>query len=152
MSAACDRLLDHYALAARRGDREEAEFRDNYYATLKRLERARVLAHRRHDLVGKVSRAVMDAGAEDDVRARVAQVLRDETGLSPANEAHAVVIERFHAVTDALVAMLEPESETIGGAAIAEVEAFETWYRERTGQEFFALCDVYVPETPRVDF
>ena len=152
MPGACDAILDHYALAARRGDREESEFRDNYYTTLKRLERSRVLAHRRHDLVGKVSRAVAGAGEEDDVRARVALVLRDETGLAPASEAHAVVIERFHAVTDALIAMLDPESEAKGDAVIAEVEAFETWYRERTGQEFFALCDVYVPETPRVDF
>ncbi len=152
MRAATEPFLAHLQRAAKQSERDEREYRDNYFKRLAELERARVLAHRRLDLLNKVSAAIENVADDGKVHDQVARILRNETGLASANEGHKIVIDRFHAVTDAIGAAMDAESASGDGAVMREIEAFEAWYKERAGREFFSLCDVYAQETPRVDF
>ncbi len=147
-----DVFLAHYEAAARRGEREEREFRDNYFSKLAELERVRILANRRSNLLSTTTRAIEGMAEDENARDLVALVLENEVGLSRRNPQHAIVIDRFHLVTDAILESLAPDSHFDVNDGWRTVEEFETWYRERTGQEFFALRDIYVQETPRVDF
>ena len=79
-------------------------------------------------------------------------LLQEEVGLLPGNEGHRTVIERFHEVTDVIVTLRDEDAAPGGGEAFEALRDFEDWYRARGGGEFFALFDVYFPETPHVDF
>lgn len=141
--------LDQLAFAA---DCAEAELREDYIARLASLERERVFANRRVHLVKALSAAI--EGADDEAAALAASdaVLTEEFGLSGANENHKPIIARFRAVSDAIDAVLNCEGEPDHDAVLAALAAFEDWYQDRTGKPFMALYDVYVQQTPVVDF
>ena len=146
MAGASD-FLSALAEAAAAAELEERAYRDSYYRRLAALERARVFAHRRADLLAKVARAIASLSPDGDVRAAATTVLHEEVGLLPGNEGHRIVIERFHEVTEAIAGLHKGEEAD----ALDALRDFEDWHRARGG-EFFALFDVYMPETPRVDF
>jgi hypothetical protein len=130
----------------------EGEFRRSYYEQLQALERARSFAHRRLHFAEKLTAAI--DGAEDDAQAIAAgaRLLAEEFGLEAANPAHQPVFEAFRAVSDAVDTVLNCEGEPNPALVRDALKTFETWYETRSGQPLFALYDVYVQQTPVVDF
>ena len=63
-----------------------------------------------------------------------------------------MLFRSFHEVTDAILTIRASGDQEDHDDAFEALRDFEDWYRARGGGEFFALFDVYVPETPRVDF
>lgn len=152
MQTAPENFLARLERAARTAEREERDYRENYFERLKLLERARVLANRRADLLGKITRVV--AAIDEDAQAHIVvmRVLCEEIGLLQDNEGHRIILERFSDVTDAIVVTCKEEVVDADSDPFEVMRDFEKWYRARDGGEFLALVDVYTPETPRVDF
>ncbi len=146
-----DTYLTRLDEAARSAETLETEFRQSYASRLAALERDRVFAFRRLNLLRALSAAIEGADDEKAAIAAGVRVLRDEIGLSEGVEGHKAVIDRFAPVSDAVDTALnceEPDHEAVLNA----LKAFEDWYQARTGQPFLALFDTYVPQTPVVDF
>lgn len=145
-------FLTRLAHAASVADKAESDFRESYAVRLAALERDRVLANRRHHFMRTLAAAVEGADDQAGAIGAGARVLAEEIGLDPSNDGHRAVVERFALVSDAVDTLLNCEGEPDHGAVIAELETFEAWYLARTGQPFFALYDVYTPQTPVVDY
>ncbi len=152
-----DTYLTLFSAAAQHAEQQEDQFRKGYASELQRLERERAFAHRRHGLMQRIGRA-LDGGTDgEQARQAVERVLAQEFGLDPAIEAHQPILEAFHAVSDAIEATWikdPPDSRPMADPATvpAALAAFEAWYLARTGTPFMALYDVYVQETPVVDW
>ncbi len=152
MPAMPDTYLARLQADAFAADKAEGEVRKEYIARLTSLERERVFANRRLHMMQALSAAI--EGADDEAKALAASdaVLTEEFGLSGGNDGHKVVIERFRTVSDAIDAVLNCEGEPDHAAVLTALAEFEGWYLDRTGKPFMALYDVYVQQTPVVDF
>jgi hypothetical protein len=144
--------LDLFRAAASEADGAETALRARYAEDLKAVERARVFANRRLALMMALCSGVQ--GAQDDASAYAAgeKVLQEEMGLSRTSAAHVPLIDAFRPVIDLLDTLLNCEDEAAPQSAVEALGAYEVQYRSLTGQEFFALYDVYRSETPVVDF
>lgn len=150
------------AEAAEKAHREEAARRTA------ELERERTFAHRRANLVRAVAGAVAGAPDRGTAVAHGLAMFRARLGWTAGREAHDEIVERFAPVCLALRAACgadaaaaeegEPED---GGEAAEEAPApdpaealadFERWYEEARGSPFWLLFQVYMPETPLVDW
>jgi hypothetical protein len=150
-----DTYLSLFATAARNAEQAENIFRKGYATELERLERERAFAHRRHGLMQAIGVALSEEGEDGTVQRAVRRVLAQEFGLEAEREAHQPILEAFDAVSAAITASIrpaddapEPDPSTVQVA----LAAFEEWYFARTGTPFMALYDVYVQETPVVDW
>jgi hypothetical protein len=149
--------LSLFSGAARQAEQAEAAFRRGYAAELQRLERERAFAHRRFGLMQAIGRSLEEITESAEGRATVHRVLAREFGLDAAREAHRPILEAFDTVSDAILASMKTgdtaDGTLIDPAAVPiALAAFEAWYLSRTGTPFMALYDVYVPETPVVDW
>lgn len=145
-------FLDRLAAQARQAEAAEADYRADYRATLDRLERERAYANRRLRFVRKLAAAIDDAGDQDAALAAGDRLLNEEFGLTPHNPAHAATLSAFRTVSDEVDTALNCEGEPDHSTVMQRLAAFEADYEARTGVAFFALYDVYMPETPKVDF
>jgi hypothetical protein len=147
-----DTFIQRLEASAAAAEREEAEFRASYRDRLEQLERQRSFAHRRAAFARKLAASV--DGAEDEAAAMAAgnRLLFEEFGLSEANPAHRPIVAEFSKVADEADTALNCEGEADHAAVLAALAAFEAWYEARTGIAFYALYDVYMPQTPVVDF
>ncbi|MCP8937562.1 hypothetical protein NK718_03470 [Alsobacter sp. SYSU M60028] len=147
-----DGFLDRLRQAAASARDAEDAFRRGYAERVRVLERERVFAHRRSGLLEAVAAAVAGAADADEAARRGRDALAQKTGLSGANEAHKVILDRFSPVTEAIDEALNCEGEPDHDAVLARLAEFEDWFAARSGQPFLALFDVYAQETPVVDF
>jgi len=133
-------------------DRAETQFRKSYVDRLRALEIERVFANRRMHFIQALSDAL--SGVADAEKCAFAgdRVLDAEFSLTLTNPNNAIIIERFRPVSQAIGATLSAEGEADHGAVLAQLADFENWYQRHTSQPFMALYDVYVQQTPVVDF
>lgn len=133
-------------------DRAETQFRKSYVDRLRALEIERVFANRRLHFIQALSDAL--SGVADAEKCALAgdRVLDAEFSLTLTNPNNAIIIERFRPVSQAIGATLSAEGEADHGAVLAQLADFENWYQRHTSQPFMALYDVYVQQTPVVDF
>ena len=154
MAESDDDILRHLETAAAGASRAEDDYRRSHADRLKLLERDRVFAYRRLNLVRDLIGAIRGAEDGDAAVSAAEALLRREFGLSREREAHATVLERFVPVTEALDLMVNgDEEERVGSDVAAKALAtFEAWYEAHSGTPFLALFDIYVTQTPVVDF
>ncbi len=136
-------LFDRAADAA---NAAEAAYRKAAAAEIARLERERVTAFRRARLVRMLEDSANGAETnEDAVKRQQARLCREFSWNGEAAGERAA-LDRIAPVCAALAAKE-------GAADIAALVAdFETWFEADRGVSFYALFDVYVQETPVVDF
>jgi hypothetical protein len=149
-----DDILLHLGTAAAEASLAEDEYRRNHAERLRVLERSRVFAYRRLNLVRDLVAAVRGTEDGDAAVAAAETVLSREFGLGRGSEAHRAVLDRFVPVIEALdLAVNGDEEDRVGIDTVLKALAdFEAWYEARGGSPFLALYDVYVPQTPVVDF
>ncbi len=146
--------LDALEAAARAAQKHENEYRAEAAREIARLERERVFAFRRVRLVRLLCEAA--ARCEADKGGHGSKLA---SGAAAVAQRHAVAAEfgwdeedaRHKPVLDRIAGIGAHAGED-AGALQARLADFEAWYRSATGEPFYALFDVYVPEAPLVDF
>jgi hypothetical protein len=131
----------------------ENAFRREAAERIKTLERERVFAFRRFNLMCSIVERV--TAAEDSKLAVAGSVamLRAKLGWAGDSEAHSAVLSRFALVAEAVFATLAPPDEEAPKVdVIKSLAEFEGWYAESHATSFWVLFDHYVTETPVVDF
>lgn len=136
-------LFDRAAEAARVA---EAAYRKTATVETARLERERVTAFRRARLVRMLEESATDAESSEDAVKRQRARLCREFGWSGEAAGEQAALDRIAPVCAALAAK-------DGASDIAALlKNFEAWFETDRGVSFYALFDVYVQETPVVDF
>ena len=136
-------LFDRAAEAARVA---EAAYRKTAAAETARLERERVTAFRRARLVRMLEESASGAETSEEAVKRQRARLCREFGWSGEAAGEQAALDRIAPVCAALVAK-------DGATDLASLlKDFETWFEADRGVSFYALFDVYVQETPVVDF
>lgn len=152
MNAQPETFLATLDQGAKSAKAEEAEFRASYATRVAQLERTRVLAFRRLHLMRAVTQAIEGADNEEEALARAKAACIEALNLDRRMEKHMAVAARFTPVAEAIDEAVNCEGEPDHQAVLTALTAFETWYEGETGQSVYAILDVYVPETPVVDF
>ena len=136
-------LFDRAADAAKAA---ETAYRKSAAAEIARLERERVTAFRRARLVRMLEEGASGAETREDAVQRQRSRLCQEFGWSGTAAGELAVLDRIAPVCVAL-----PSGD--GAADIASaLREFEAWFEADRGVSFYSLFDVYVQETPVVDF
>ena len=137
-------FLDQLHAAAEELERQEADYRRESRRQLEGLEAARTRAYRRYNLLKyMVAAAAEQAELPAGIEAQLA-VAAAEAGWSEARVGYAELRERLSPVAALIHERLHPPAtpETATSAANdvpSAVTGFETWYRERFGQDFLDL-------------
>lgn len=154
MAEGNDDILLHLETAAADASRAEDDYRLSHAERLRLLERERTFAYRRLNLVRDLVAAVRGTEDGDAAVAAAEALLAREFGLGRSSEAHRAVLDRFARVVEALDLCVngDPEEKVDIDAVLKALADFEAWYEARGGSPFLALYDVYVPQTPVVDF
>lgn len=155
MTAVFSPLLDTLKAAAAGAGETEAAYRREASQRIASLERERVFAFRRLNLIRAVIAAVSSVETEEEAIARAAAALSGEVGWDGISEARTAVLDQFAAVAKAIFAELDGKadpSSAESGPTLAALAAFETWYGATHAGPFWALFDQYVPQTSVVDF
>jgi hypothetical protein len=152
-------FLDDLKRAADGQSAAEEAFRREIAARTKALENERAFAFRRLNLMRAIADVVAGAEGEEIAVAAATAVLRAKLGWSEDSEARDAVVSRFAPVAVAMYASLSPEiaaapdkKETPAPDVLGALAEFEAWYAETHPNPFWILFEVYMPETPRVDF
>ncbi|HEY0223420.1 MAG TPA: hypothetical protein VGC38_02810 [Pseudolabrys sp.] len=152
-------FLDQLKAAADGQSAAEDAFRRDIAARVKAMENERAFAFRRLNLMRAIAEVVADAEGEEIAVAAATAVLRAKLGWSDDSEVRDAVVSRFAPVAVAIYASLSPETaaapdkkETAPPDVLAALGEFETWYAQTHPHPFWVLFEVYMPETPRVDF
>jgi hypothetical protein len=155
MTVALAPLMDALKAAADRAGAAETAFRRETAQRIATLERERIFAFRRLNVMRTVIAAVAAVETEEDAIARGSATLCGEVGWDGISDARTAVLEQFAAVTKAIFADLHPISGELSpdeGSALTALAAFEAWYVTTHPVPFWALFDQYVPQTSIVDF
>src|SRR5260221_13888460 len=152
-------FLDTLKQAADRATAAESDFRREIAERTKALEGERSFAFRRLNLMRAIAEIVAGAEGEEIAVAGATAVLRAKLGWTSDSEARDAVMSRFAPVAQAMFASLSPEraapaagEERLDTDVIKALADFEAWYSESHPGPFWSLFDVYMPETPVVDF
>jgi len=145
-------FLDALKLAAAEAEQVEEAFRRQLAERMKALEQERIFAYRRLNLMRPIAEAVAGAETEEIAVAAARAALSSRLGWAAAeSEARSEVLARFEPVTRQVFASLgQPAAETAD--VVGALKEFEIWYAENHPNPFWMLFEVYLPETPRVDF
>ena len=137
-------FLDQLRSAAEEMERQESEYRRESRLRLENLGAERTRAYRRYNLLKDMAAAAAGhAASREGIEAQLA-VAAGEAGWSEARAGYAELRERLSPVATLIHERLHPP-ETAGTAASAASDipsalaGFETWYRERFGQDFLDL-------------
>lgn len=153
MTSAAERLVTDFAEAAESAREAEARLRKTMAEEIARAERERTFAFRRTRLVRLLVSGAAGAEGEPAVLAAQSQAVCRELGLSPANPAHAEILERLVPVGKAVwQCACTPEGEMDSAPTHDALRDFEAWFETARGQSFYTLFEQHVPDTPLVDF
>jgi hypothetical protein len=144
-------LVDELRRLAEEASRSESAYRVESRDRLATLERARIAAYRRIEMVDALVRTV--AAGEDRTTAVDAGVsaLCDMTGWAADNPAYEEVRGQLEMVADQAWLVAHPGEGS--GDVVRAFTRFEAWYAERFKAEFTALVAREMPNlTPLVDF
>lgn len=149
-------FLERLQRDAEAKEREEAEFRRASRLRLESLGTERTSLYRRYNFLKDMAAAAAEhSKAEAGIAAQLS-VAAAETGWSEARTGYDEMRERLAPVAAAIHARLHPAEEA-GTAppadAVAAFADFETWHRQKFGQEFLDLLGRPAPTfQPLVDF
>lgn len=146
MSLAPDTAVSWFDRAADAAKAAEMAYRKAAATEIARLEKERVTAFRRVRLVRLLDDAARGADAIDEAVKRQWMRLCQEFGWNGEAAGEKAVFERLQPVCAAL------SGEGDGKDIAAELASFEAWFEADRGVSFYALFDIYVQETPVVDF
>ena len=154
MSLSC--YLDELATAATHAAAVEDGFRRDIAARLKALERDRVHAFRRLNLMRTIAEAIAPADSPEIAVAATSAVLRHRLGWAVDSEARAEVLSRFAPIALAMFGRQHDGKQEDGQSEKRDVgqelAAFEGWYGSTHTVAFWELFEIVMPETPLVDF
>lgn len=142
-------IFEQAAEAARRAEdtcRREAAVR------IEALARERANAFRRLNFVRVTTKAIAEAEDPDKATARARFIVAGALGWEEIGPRQALVLDKLIPVFEAIQAEMSASEGPSCPSSQAALHAFEDWYRQETGTEFYALFERYMPETPRVDF
>ncbi|MBV9558713.1 MAG: hypothetical protein JO254_16730 [Pseudolabrys sp.] len=147
-------LIDALKTSAQRASAAEDKFRSEIAQRTKALEVERAFAFRRLNLMTSLIEAVSGAESEEIAVANATAALRTKLGWSEDSEARTDVLSRFAPVAQQLYATAAPSTDEDAESpdVLKSLAEFEEWYAKTHTGPFWALFDVYIPETPRVDF
>lgn len=145
-------LIARFEKAAEAARLTENAYRKEATDRIASLALERSNSFRRLNLIRTAVAAI--AGAEDPQTAtlRARTVLANDLGWQEIGPRQELVLDRMMPVFEAVDAEMTAADGSPGLAAQVALQAFEAWYREETGTDFYALFDRYMPDTPRVDF
>lgn len=139
-------------------EQEEADYRRESRQRLEALEMARTRAYRRYNLLKDMAGAASEhAELPAGIEAQLA-VAAAETGWSEARTGYAELRERLSPVAALIHEHVHPSAAADSEGPVASdvpgaLAGFETWYRERFGQDFLDLLGQPPPSfQPLVDF
>lgn len=117
------------------------------------LERERTNAFRRLNLMRGSIEALTAAEEPEQALARARFALTRSLGWDEIGPPQERVLDRLTPFLEALSRIVLPDAD---GRVTSEAEDtlrdVESWYTAEVGDDFHALFDRYMPETPRVDF
>jgi hypothetical protein len=152
MTLAAGTFLDALKTAADQAETAEGEGRREAARRIAVLERERIFAFRRLNLMRAIAGAVSGAETEEIAVASAEATLRARLGWNTDSEVRDAILLRFAAVARAVFQDLAP-TQTVPASPVWDALAkFESWYADRHEAPFWALFERYVAETPRVDF
>ncbi|MGH6879958.1 hypothetical protein [Hypericibacter sp.] len=152
MTPATATFLDALHAAAGQAETAEGRYRRETAQRIAALERERVFAFRRLNLLRAVAQAVARSETEEVAVANAQAMLRSKLGWSSDSEARTELLSRFAPVGQAVFHGLAPSEEAPTAPVADCLAAFEAWYEGDRRTPFWILFEHYVPETPRVDF
>lgn len=129
--------------------REEEALRHRMAAEVARLERRRAFAHRRMNLVRTLIAPIAAAATEEAAASAQRAAARRELGWEREGDYHRAILDRLKPVGIALWHSVRGEESAT--AALAELEAFETWFETSHKEPFYALFDRTPPEVGLVE-
>ncbi len=140
--------------AARAADEAEKSFRASFRPRLEALERERVFAYRRMNLVADMAGEAAQHTTREIAVAAVIHLVATAFALERGRDRHEAVISALAPVARAVTFTIHPLPEADKpvpdlGAALA---AFEAWYLAETGAHFLARADIAVADTPVTDW
>jgi hypothetical protein len=134
-------LVAELEAAAAAAWREEDALRSRMAAEVARLERRRAFAHRRMNLVRTLSAPLAAAETEEAAASALRAAARRELGWEREGEYHRAVLDRLQPVGFVLWQCVRGAKDAAPSAALAELEAFETWFETTHKEPFYALFD-----------
>jgi len=152
MTPATASFLDALHVAAGRAETAEGQYRREAAQRISALERERVFAYRRLNLMRAVADAVAGSESEELAVASAQAILRSKLGWNSDSEARTELLSRFAPVGQAVFCGLAASEEPPVASVEEALAAFEAWYEGDRRTPFWILFEQYVPETPRVDF
>jgi hypothetical protein len=151
-------FLELLRQAAEAKEREEAGYRRESRRRLEALEAERTRLFRRYNFLKDMAAvAAAQADAAAGIGAQLA-LAAAETGWNEARTGYEEMRERLRPVAAAIHEAAHPSGATDGAVPIpadvvAAFDEFETWYREKFGQDFLDLLGRPAPTfQPLVDF
>jgi len=151
-------FLERLRQAAEAKEREEAGYRRESRLRLDALAAERTSLFRRYNfLKDMAAAAAAQPEAATGIGAQLA-LAAAETGWSETRTGYEEVRERLRPVAAAIQAMVHPVALAEGAAStpidvVAAFAEFETWHREKFGQDFLDLLGRPAPTfQPLVDF
>ncbi len=144
-------LINRLDAAACSASAAEETCRHEAAERIKGLERARIFAFRRLNLVKSIASAMNGAKDRDEAMAWGASAFLREVNWTGASESQRDVLGRFEHITDAIWRMHQGESEAGNKELEHELAAFEKWFEENRNGAFLSLMDGEVLELPLVE-
>ncbi|KFC68462.1 hypothetical protein FG93_03725 [Bosea sp. LC85] len=145
-------LMAIFEQAAESARRTEDTYRRETAVRIEALARERANAFRRLNLVRTTTKALAEAEDPDNATARARFIVAGALGWDEIGPRQALVLDKLIPVFEAIQAEMSASEGPSCPRSQAALYAFEDWYRQETGTEFYALFERYMPETPRVDF
>jgi hypothetical protein len=145
-------FLDALKLAAAEAERAEETFRRKLAEQTRALEQVRVFAYRRLNLMRPIAEAVADVETEEAAVVAARAVLCSRLGWATESEVRSEVLARFEPVMRQVFASLARPADEGAAGVVGALNEFEAWYAQTHPNSFWVLFEVYLPETPRVDF
>ncbi len=136
--------------AAVQAKHAEDIYRKQAATEIARLEAERLRAFRRVRLISILESAARATATGEDIYATQHRRLCHDLGWSGQSEAQVEVLDRLYDVCRAVQPQAAPATAT--DTVQARLEVFEQWFLAHRKASFYALFDIYVQETPVVDF
>lgn len=152
MTVAAVSFLDALKAAADQAEAAEVRCRQETAKQLALVERERVFAFRRLNLMRAVANAMAQAEEVEVAVAEALAAVRAKIGWASDSDARAEVTSRFAPVARAVFQSATQSDAAPATSAQAALAEFENWYAGSHQKAFWDLFEQYVMETPRVDF
>ena len=154
MSGTLGGLIGSFEAAAQAAENAEKSFRATLQRRLEALERQRIFAYRRMNLVIGIVQEAARQDARDTAVAAVIAFVAAEFRLERGRDRHETIIGQLASVAEAaaLITHPSPEEDRAVPDLAAALATFEAWYQAETGAQFLARAYIALPETPLVDW